>query len=228
MKCPCAGSLARSNAPAAAPWRSPPIWPMGRRSSGSPARRSIISDASTPGSIDAGVALGRTIEDGDIAEIERAFRVSVLGAIHVLKAALPAMIEQGGGTIINIEATAHARALPVPTITNATRHAIEALNRGLRREFSQKPGDFHIIDIAPASVDASLFHQAPTTLGSQLVPAPPVCDARIVAVAIVLAAEDPRRGVIADGDSRTVDAMERTSLAITGRSLTRCEGPFRD
>ena len=99
------------------------------------------------------------------------FRVSVLGVIHVLKAALPAMIEQGGGTIINIEAAANAGASPVPTIMNATRHAIESLSQGLRREFSQKPGDFHVIDIAPASVNASLFHQARTMLGTQLVPA---------------------------------------------------------
>ncbi len=178
--------------------------------------------------IDAGVALGRTVEDNDIAEIARIFRVNVLGAIHMLKAALPAMIKQGGGTIINIEAAAHAGDLPVPTIKNATRHAIEALSQGLRQELSKKPGDFHVIDIAPAAIDASLFPQHQTGLGSQLVPAPPVYDPRIVAVAIVLAAEDPRQGVIAEGDARTVDAMERTSPAFTGRSPTRCQGPLRD
>ena len=38
---------------------------------------------------DAGVSIGGTVEATELAEIERIFRVNVLGAIHGVKAACP-------------------------------------------------------------------------------------------------------------------------------------------
>jgi NAD(P)-dependent dehydrogenase (short-subunit alcohol dehydrogenase family) len=164
---------------------------------------------------EAGDTRGGTVAATAIAEIERVFRVSVLGTIHGVKAALSYMIEQGEGTIINVGAVSDGRALPLPAIQGAIKHAIAGLTEGLRLEFWKKRGDFHVTYIAPPDATGS---------DEELRPRLPAFDPRIIAESIVLAAQHPRRH-IGDGDgARFFDVMERISPAFTDWLLTPSDG----
>ena len=164
---------------------------------------------------DAGVAIGGTVEETEIAEIERIFSVNVLGVLHGVKAALPHMTRQGGGTIINVGSVAGVRAFPIQSVYSATKHAVKGLTEGLRLELWKKGGDFHITYIAPAAIDTPLFPQARTKFGTQLGPPPPIYDPRIVAESIVFAAEHPRRDIFVGGAAKMFDIMERISPSFT-------------
>ena len=164
---------------------------------------------------DAGVAMGGTVEQTEIPEIERIFRVNVLGVIHGIKAALPYMDRQGGGTIINIGSVAGVRAFPVQSVYSATKHAVKGITEGLRLELWKKGGNFHVTYIAPTAIDTPLFAQSRTKYGTQLGPPPPIYDPRIVAESIVFAAEHPRRDIFVGGAAKLFDVMERISPSLT-------------
>jgi NADP-dependent 3-hydroxy acid dehydrogenase YdfG len=177
---------------------------------------------------DAGVSIGGTVEATELAEIERIFRVNVLGTIHGVKAALPHMSAEGGGTIINVGSVAGVRAFPIQAVYSATKHAVKGLTEGLRLELWKKGGDFHVTYIAPAAINTPLFEQARTKFGTQVAPPPPIYDPRIVAESIVFAAEHPRRDIFVGGAAKMFDVMERISPELTDWLLTRNDRIFRD
>ncbi len=164
---------------------------------------------------DAGIALGGMVEAVEIPEIEKIFRTNVLGVIHGVKATLPYMERQGGGTIINIGSVAGVRAFPVLSIYSATKHAVKGFTDGLRLELWKKGGDYHVTYIAPTSIDTPLFEQSRTKFGTQLGPPPPIYDPRIVAESIVFAAENPRRDIFVGGAAKAFDVLERISPALS-------------
>ncbi len=177
---------------------------------------------------DAGVSVGGTVEATQIAEVERIFRVNVLGVIHGVKAALPYMSRQHAGTIINIGSVAGVRAFPIQSVYSATKHAVKGLTEGLRLELWKKGGDFHVTFIAPAAINTPLFPQARTKFGTQLGPPPPIYDPRIVAESIVFAAEHPRRDIFVGGGAKFFEVLERISPPLTDWLLTQNDRVFRD
>ena len=164
---------------------------------------------------DAGIAVGGTADSLEIPEIEKLFRVNVLGVIHGAKAALPYMEREGGGAFINIGSVAGVRAFPILSIYSATKHAVKGFSDGLRLELWKKGGDFHVTYIAPTSIDTPLFEQSRTKFGTQLGPPPPIYDPRIVAESIVFAAENPRRDIFVGGAAKAFDVLERISPSMT-------------
>lgn len=177
---------------------------------------------------DAGVSIGRTVEATEIAEVERIFRVNVLGVIHGVKAVLPHMSRQHAGTIINIGSVAGVRAFPIQSVYSATQHAVKGLTEGLRLELWKKGGDFHVTFIAPPAINTPLFAQSRSKFGTQLGAPPPIYDPRIVAESIVFAAENPRRDIFVGGGARFFDVMERISPPLTDWLLFQNDKIFRD
>jgi NAD(P)-dependent dehydrogenase (short-subunit alcohol dehydrogenase family) len=89
----------------------------------------------------AGIFQGGPLMHQPLAEIRKAFDVNVFGLLAVTQAFLPllgARQERVGppGRIVNIGSVAGAITVPLMTIYSATKHAVEALTQGLRRELS--------------------------------------------------------------------------------------------
>jgi NAD(P)-dependent dehydrogenase (short-subunit alcohol dehydrogenase family) len=89
----------------------------------------------------AGIFLGGPLMHQPLAEIRKAFDVNVFGLLAVTQAFLPllgARRDRVGppGRIVNIGSVAGAITVPLMTIYSATKHAVEALTQGLRRELS--------------------------------------------------------------------------------------------
>jgi len=89
----------------------------------------------------AGIFQGGPLMHQPLAEIRKAFDVNVFGLLAVTQAFLPllgARHDRVGppGRIVNIGSVAGAITVPLMTIYSATKHAVEALGQGLRRELS--------------------------------------------------------------------------------------------
>lgn len=78
-----------------------------------------------------------TIEETDLADARRQLEVNVLGAMGLIRAALPDMRAAGHGRIVNVSSLAGEFAAPLGGWYHASKFALEALSDSLRGEVAQ-------------------------------------------------------------------------------------------
>lgn len=99
----------------------------------------------------AGMHTGGAIEVTPNSHISAQMETNFMGAVYTIRAVLPAMRNQGGGTIINISSIGGLMGLPFQGYYSACKFAIEGLSEALRMEIKKynikvivvNPGDFH-------------------------------------------------------------------------------------
>lgn len=79
-----------------------------------------------------------TIEEGNSEDWDAMFDINVKGLLYVTKTVLPAMIERKSGHIINIGSTAGKEVYPKGNVYCASKHAVDALNQGMRMDLNGK------------------------------------------------------------------------------------------
>ena len=109
----------------------------------------------------AGLAAGMDpVQQGDPDDWERMLDTNVKGLLWVTRAVVPGMIERGRGHIINIGSTAGKEVYPRGNVYCASKHAVDALTKGLRIDLL--PHAIKVTQIAPglAETEFSLvrFH----------------------------------------------------------------------
>jgi NADP-dependent 3-hydroxy acid dehydrogenase YdfG len=80
--------------------------------------------------------------------------VNIKGVLYFVAAALPHMLERGGGHIVNVSSVAGRRVIPGGTVYCATKHAVHAISEGLRAELAAR--DIRVTTIAPGFVATEL------------------------------------------------------------------------
>ncbi len=88
----------------------------------------------------AGYGLVSSVEEFDEREMFDQFNINVFGLLRVTKHAIPLMREANGGIIINISSFLGKIGLPLLTMYNATKYAVEGITDSLRYELA----DFNI------------------------------------------------------------------------------------
>ncbi len=91
-------------------------------------------------------------------DIESQFDVNVLGVVQTTRQALPVMIAQRAGHIINMCSMAGLVATPTYTIYAACKHAVHGFSEALRREV--KPWGIDVSMIYPGGVATEFAHHA--------------------------------------------------------------------
>ena len=91
-------------------------------------------------------------------DIEAQFDVNVLGVVQTTRQALPVMIEQRSGHIINMCSMAGLVATPTYTIYAASKHAVHGFSEALRREV--KPWGIDVSMIYPGGVKTEFGEHA--------------------------------------------------------------------
>lgn len=86
--------------------------------------------------------------------------VNVRGVLHGLAAVLPAMLEQGGGHIVNVGSVAGRRPFPGGAVYAATKFAVRALTAGIQLELSAERG-VRVTDVQPGVVETELMDHIP-------------------------------------------------------------------
>jgi short-subunit dehydrogenase len=82
----------------------------------------------------AGLGQRGSIVDSAWEDLDAVFRVNVDGALHTVRAAVPAMRKTGGGHIVLISSVLSLAVGPYCTVYSAAKTTINALGRGLRAE----------------------------------------------------------------------------------------------
>jgi short-subunit dehydrogenase len=175
----------------------------------------------------AGVSIFGLVEDMTVEEIERVIRVDLLGVIYGCKAILPHMRERGEGTIINIGSAASYRVLPLQTPYSAAKHGVKAFTDGLRLELQHEGSGINVTLIAPGSINTPFFSHARSKMHVRGRPPPPVFEPSVVADAIIIAAEHPRRDIFIGATGKIAALAESVSPAIVDRVMLAGDVMFR-
>lgn len=156
-----------------------------------------------------------TVEQMTIGEIERIIQVILLGEIYGMKAALPHLLRQGEGGIVNVASVLGKASVPLQAAYCAAKHGIVGFTGTLRQELAIEHPKITITLILPSSINTPLFAHARSKLGALPRPIPPVYEPRTVAHSIVYAAEHPRREIVVGGAGKLFLLLQRLSPALT-------------
>lgn len=77
-----------------------------------------------------------TFQEGDIEDWDAMIDINIKGLLYVSKAVIPQMLERKNGHIINIGSTAAKEVYPKGNVYCATKHAVDAINQGMRMDLN--------------------------------------------------------------------------------------------
>lgn len=78
------------------------------------------------------------IQSGSMDDWDAMMDINVKGLLYVSKAVLPGMLERENGHIINIGSTAGKEVYPKGNVYCASKHAVDAINQGMRIDLNGK------------------------------------------------------------------------------------------
>ncbi|MDR0766752.1 MAG: SDR family NAD(P)-dependent oxidoreductase [Odoribacteraceae bacterium] len=100
----------------------------------------------------AGLAVGtRPLQEGIADDWERMIDTNIKGLLHVTREVAPLMIGNGRGHILNIASIAGKEVYPGGNVYCATKHAVDALSRGMRVDMVSR--GIKVTNIAPGMVE---------------------------------------------------------------------------
>ncbi|AOK36511.1 SDR family oxidoreductase [Burkholderia cenocepacia] len=102
----------------------------------------------------AGLMPSSMLERLHVDEWDRMIDVNIKGVLYGIAAALPHMIRQKGGHIINVSSVAGHKVGPGGAVYAATKHAVRALTEGLRQEV--KSHNIRTTILSPGAVATEL------------------------------------------------------------------------
>ncbi len=145
---------------------------------------------------------------GDVTDAvwERVFRVNVTGTMKLMRAVIPAMIAQGGGSIVNTSSEASLRGSAAGAAYTASKHAVVGLTKS--SAFMYGPSGIRVNAVAPGAVITNIEAKFNSPLGADRVRTgmsvmtPPVAADRLAASITFLLSDD---GVNVNGQNLASD-----------------------
>ena len=98
--------------------------------------------------------LARALEKAyrnDVADIDAMVDTNVKGLLYVTRAVVPGMVARGRGHVINIGSTAGHEVYPGGTVYCGTKHAVDAVTRGLKMDLHGTP--IRVSAVSPGLVE---------------------------------------------------------------------------
>jgi NADP-dependent 3-hydroxy acid dehydrogenase YdfG len=86
----------------------------------------------------AGVMQAGGIEGADLAEFRRVYEINVFGTLYTCAAAVPHMIAQGVGDIVNVTSLAGRKGGPETNAYSGSKHAANSMTDAMRQELGGK------------------------------------------------------------------------------------------
>jgi 2-hydroxycyclohexanecarboxyl-CoA dehydrogenase len=93
--------------------------------------------------------------DSDPADWDTVIRINLYGVLHTCKAVLPVMIEQGGGTIVNLASDAGRVGSSGEAVYSAAKGGIIAFTKTIARESARNGINANVV--CPGPTDTALF-----------------------------------------------------------------------
>jgi NAD(P)-dependent dehydrogenase (short-subunit alcohol dehydrogenase family) len=161
----------------------------------------------------AAVILFAAFEDTTPEEFERIIDVNLMGQVYGAMVALPHLKREGRGALVHVSSMGARRSIPLQSAYCASKHGIDGFLESLRVEMEHEGLPIGVTNVLPATINTPLFDKARTKLGVKPVAPPPIYQPRIVADAILHAAEHPVRDLVVGGAAKAL----LTSQAISPR-----------
>lgn len=158
----------------------------------------------------AGAFLFATVEKTDAEEYRRLIEVNLLGQIYGAKAALPFM-KKNGGALIHVTSVEAIRTAPYQSAYGASKHGIHGFLQVLRVELAHENIPVSVTEILPAAINTPIYQKGRNKMPFKMRPVPPIYHPQIVADAILYAAENPVRDLVAGAAGLGVVYAERIS-----------------
>jgi NADP-dependent 3-hydroxy acid dehydrogenase YdfG len=108
---------------------------------------------------DAGVMLNGPLEEIRLGDLERMIATNVTGLVAACHAAVPRMLAQGGGDIVNISSIAARLANASSATYSATKAAVTTFSEALRKEVTRRGVRVSVIE--PGLIDTELGDHVP-------------------------------------------------------------------
>jgi short-subunit dehydrogenase len=105
----------------------------------------------------AGITSFKLAEENSINEIDDIINTNLLGSIYTIKSVLPKMIEQGGGTIINILSSVTKKIFTRSSAYAASKSGLMAYTNVLREEVRKYK--IKVINIIPGATETPMWSQ---------------------------------------------------------------------
>ncbi|OWA36074.1 3-ketoacyl-ACP reductase [Saccharibacillus sp. O16] len=102
----------------------------------------------------AGIATFGKLAEMDPEEWERIIRVNLMGAYYTTRAALPFMLEQNSGSILNVASTAGERGFATGSAYCASKAALISLSESLMQEV--RKSNIRVTALTPSTVNTEL------------------------------------------------------------------------
>jgi NAD(P)-dependent dehydrogenase (short-subunit alcohol dehydrogenase family) len=156
-----------------------------------------------------------TVEDATVEEIDRVLQINLHGAIYGVKAALPVMKRQRGGTIVNVSSVLGKLSVPLQAAYCASKHGLIGFADALRLELRRDGSNIEVCSILPSSINTPFFAHARARLGGRKPqPIPPAYEPGAVAEAIAFVCERPRREVVVGAAGKLFEIAQRINPAL--------------
>jgi NAD(P)-dependent dehydrogenase (short-subunit alcohol dehydrogenase family) len=154
-------------------------------------------------------------------EFRRVTEVNYLGQVHGFQAALPALRRAGGGALIAISSVEAFVSLPLHASYSASKHAVEGMVDGLRRELMAERVPISVTSIKPGTINTPFFSNALNKMDVEPKGPPPWYQPKVVADCVVHAAEHPVRDLYAGGGGRQMVLSQLTMPGRVDAALSR-------
>lgn len=132
------------------------------------------------------------LHEGKIQDWEEMIDTNVKGLLYISRAVVPAMVARGEGHIINVGSIAGHEVYPNGNVYCATKHAVDAITKGLRLDLNGTPIRVSTVDPGLVETEFSMvrFHGDTTRAGKTYQGLKPL-EAADIAEAIVWVATRP-------------------------------------
>lgn len=164
----------------------------------------------------AGTMLFGAFEDITPEEFKRVIEVNLLGQVYGAMSALPFLKKTGGGALIHISSVEAYRTVPFQSAYGSSKHGITGFLQALRLELKHQKANISVTEILPGVINTPIWDRGRNKFQyKEKPPLPPYYHPKIVSDAILYAAENPVRDMVAGGGALGVPLAERFSPRLT-------------
>jgi short-subunit dehydrogenase len=154
---------------------------------------------------DASVSVYARLREVTMEEHRRIFDVNYFAYVQASLYAAEEL-RTSGGALINVGSVLSDRAIPVQGAYSAAKHAVKGFTDALRMELEMDEAPVSVTLIKPGPIDTPFPEHARNKMDAPATVPPPVYDPKLVAEAILFAAQTPKRELTVGGGGALISA----------------------
>lgn len=167
-----------------------------------------------------GTGIWARFEDTTPEEFKRVVDVNLTGQAYGAMAALPYLKKTGRGAIIQVSSVEAEVGVPYQTAYAASKHGMKGYLEVLRLELAHDKVPISVTNIMPSGINTPFFNNARTKLGVKPTALRPIYQPKLVADAIVYAAEHPVPEITVGGGGLLFALTKRYAPILTDTFLS--------